>query len=596
MGISIDSSLDFEDLFWEEDLITPLPSWYGREITREDLPELQSHLVRKIIELALEDEALLYKLAWLGASTEKQPLIDKEIVEFIQFQDEWEVNECGFKSFRKSCNSLWKSTCKKTKKLWKDNKKEIIIGTVVAATAVAVAVVSIYTDDTCTQLATAAGGALVNSLIDSAYGTVSVNEIPIGSIPIPAPRPRERFYAPPVDDVPLYLGSEAPSSPSSQIISPLTQFLYPDAYAFYEERQVQQLYEKFGLNYTHLNTIPVEISEAPPHLVSQPSEIQKFRELLENKLGEPHSATYVEQFPKSPRGNIDFVEHLEKNYLVQFEDPYYFTTLKTVQEMYKATEGFFGNYASELSSSKPDAPFFDVPFLGDAKQGTVHFHCGIQNNFTSVVHAGLTLKDSLDQAYAIQPHLLHTNNIITGLSMVGLEKFDSWLETHLPAGVSSMAGFPGSFLQHSHIERSIDYVVENLSQIAQNILEKDNPNLKQVHVTFSNGGYVMKEALKRLPPEHRETIILITTGTTAIIDKDQACKVVNFIGDKDWPSQLCNGGMAGIEATRERAKVIIIPQKEIKSLVSGHYSEQPDYQDQISTILEKEVENEFEIY
>jgi hypothetical protein len=156
---------------------------------------------------------------------------------------------------------------------------------------------------------------------------------------------------------------------------------------------------------------------------------------------------------------------------------------------------------------------------------------------------------------------------------------------------------PGLLLENSQIQRSIDYEVESLSRIAQNIIAKDNPKLKQVHVTFSNGGHVFNEALKRLPSEYRETIIVITTGTTAIIKNGMACEVYNVIGDQDWPSKLCNGGLSGIEnAKDEGATVYLIPQEETQTGLGGHYFVQPNYQDRIGVILKTEIIKDYEIY
>ena len=506
MSISLDS-INFDHYDFKDELISPLPSWFGREVRFEDFPELQSHLIRKILQLSFE-EAFIYKLAWLGSASEKRTLIEKEIQEY-RSQDEWEVTQAGLRK-------TWKSTCKATKDFWKNNKDEIIIGVVIAATLTAIAIITSCTAGAGTQIATAAGGAGVNSVIDSTYGTTSVNEISLGSIPIPAPTPREKFYPSLENDPPLYLEDNT-SSP--EVNSSLSELLYPQVPLAYKEKDIQKLYAQFGLTYTCPGDLPVERVE-PPLQKTEPSSLLTFTKRVEQKLGEADSLTSVEQFPKRSQDNRKFVKYFEENCLIQIEDPKYFPTLKTLRDMFPKKEGVFRTYGSELSANKPKTPFLDVPYLGSTDQGTVHFHCGIRNTFTSVVEAGLSLKDSLDQTYAVQPHLLHSNNLITGLSMVGLEQLDTGFGKYLLG--ASLIKLPGELLQYSFIKRSVNYVVENLSLIAQNILDKNNPQLKQVHVTFSNGGYVMKEALKRLPQEYRDTVIVITTGTTAIINEDQA--------------------------------------------------------------------------
>ncbi len=305
-------------------------------------------------------------------------------------------------------------------------------------------------------------------------------------------------------------------------------------------------------------------------------------------LPDPYAKSSTQEIPLQDsfaKENPSFVQHIEESlrevrsphYQGEVFDPNYWSTLQDVKKMFPQED--------TLSSDRPNPPFVEVPRLGKPEQKTVHFHCGIANNFSSVVEGGLQLGKSLNQQFAIQPHLLHSNNLVEGLIFVGAEKGLA------VAGIST-----GVILQHSQIQKSIDYEVENLSRIAQDIIKQNNPKLKQVHVTFSNGGYVFKEALKQLPPEYRNTIIVVTAGTTSIIDDDLACKVYNIIGSEDWPSKLCNGGEAGIEAAKERATVRLIPQNETQAGIGGHYCTQPDYQDEVSEFIEGKIVGKYEIY
>jgi hypothetical protein len=68
------------------------------------------------------------------------------------------------------------------------------------------------------------------------------------------------------------------------------------------------------------------------------------------------------------------------------------------------------------------------------------------------------------------------------------------------------------------------------------------------------------------------------------------------IGDKDWPSLMCNGGLKGVEEAKNKATVNIISQTETDGIVGGHYFIQPDYQDAIRTIVKTRVEGVYEIY
>jgi hypothetical protein len=236
--------------------------------------------------------------------------------------------------------------------------------------------------------------------------------------------------------------------------------------------------------------------------------------------------------------------------------------------------GSKNNYASKaghfFDGFQSPPPFQVIPLIGNQSQSTINYHCGIGNSVKEIIEGGTCLFRTLDKEFAVQPHLLHSPSVGKGLGFVALEQIEKnqakvrELQQGFTFGENDTLRWPKIVLDNSNIQKSIDFTVENLSKIAQNILEQNNPNLKQLHVTFSNGGYIFNEALKHLPPEYRETIIVVTTGTTAIIDRDLAHKVINIIGDKDKGSQISNGGLKGIEKAKERTFVEIIPQVETK--------------------------------
>lgn len=199
--------------------------------------------------------------------------------------------------------------------------------------------------------------------------------------------------------------------------------------------------------------------------------------------------------------------------------------------------------------------------------------------------------------------LIHSDSVAAGLGVVFLEQTDKGysqgreiLKETYGLKENDTPRWPKVALDNSNIQKSIDYEVENLSKIAQNIIDQGNPNLKQVHVTFSNGGYVFNEALKQLPPEYRGTIIVITTGSTAIIDRDLAHKVYNIIGDKDIGSKICLGGLSGIKKAQEYGRVVLIEQNETQAWIGGHYFMQPDYQKAILDYLRTKILKNYEIH
>ena len=70
----------------------------------------------------------------------------------------------------------------------------------------------------------------------------------------------------------------------------------------------------------------------------------------------------------------------------------------------------------------------------------------------------------------------------------------------------------------------------------------------------------------------------------------------NIIGDKDWPSKLCNGGEQGIREAQESATIQMVEQTETQLPIGGHYFVQPDYQEKIRKIIEGKIIGNYEIY
>ncbi len=460
--------------------------------------------------------------------------------------------------------------------------------------------------------------------------------------------------------LPSEIAPPAPTLPEP----PLYQTTYSQLSleTLYGEDYVSQLYEQFGLSDPYLSApqvgsnlpasplpspnrqfielIEANLKEARDFVrtESRPSPNQPFIELIDQKLKEVRAPDYLDQLlskDSRPPSSLEFTHLIEmelnktldpdyvanllarepkhssqefrdlvRDVLNEADEAKYLASLQIIQARYPKvqvdTSILRDNYASSLSSQKPAAPFREVPLIGYLDQSTIHFHCGINNDFSSIVEGGLRLTETLDKAFAVQPHLLHASNIVRGLAFVGLEQLETAFNdiSNVGLGVFSplVLEAPGFLLENSQIQRSIDYEVESLSRIAKNIIARDNPKLKQVHVTFSNGGHVFREALKQLPPEYQETIVVITTGTTAIIENHLACEVYNAIGDKDWPSKICNKGLAGIEAAKVNAEVEVVKQGETEVGLGGHYFMQQDYQDLISEIINGTIIGKYEIY
>ena len=250
---------------------------------------------------------------------------------------------------------------------------------------------------------------------------------------------------------------------------------------------------------------------------------------------------------------------------------------------------FFGLYSSDRAS---DVHFFDpssifesntfsVGTIGDSNLGNIHYHCGINNSEEEVKQAQMALYNILGGERAVTAHWIHDHKITRGLGLVGSEKIAKNQYYTVCPGLTLLGRF---YLGRSYMQDVIEYETRLLSRQAEDILKENNPLLKQVHVLFSNASYPFREALQRISPEARETVIAISAGPTTMIENHLAHKAYNIIGEKDWPSRICNGLVKSF-IERENAIVQFIEQHETKLGVFGHYFEQPQYQEYMRTIL-----------
>lgn len=587
-------------------------------LTNEKVGLVQRELEERILQLLFSHEVdslgffqMAAQLAWIGARPEERPKLLREIVQ-VKVSLDGTVEPCKHWAVKK-CNAVGH--------FFVDHTWEIAGGVALVATGASLVAATGYALSVCVGGVVVAGaGSIWTSNEDKSNPHIPNVAPPSSKQEIAALQQTLMPYVPQLN---------LSSTPTDILVTP--EGIWAGG-QFYSNELLNQSHfsELFPQIYPSLAQAPPFIgnlnpskpsSPSPEYLsnlnapqssqegasslsskpVGEPTSAQQFVQFIEGKLQEPKDPNYIADLLRKdihPSPGQEFASVIEGKLLDAY-DPAYTATLEAIRHRFMPTTvaTILDNYASTLASNKPTAPFHEVPLLGYPEQSTIHFHCGISNTFSSIVKGGLRLNDSLNNAYAVQPHLIHGRSISKGLSFVGLEKAN---ETFSTAGPNLTLPLPteltGLLLDHSQIQRSIDYEVEHLSRIAKNIREKDNPKLKQVHVTFSNGGYVFREALKRLSPEDRETIVVITAGTTAIIEDGLAFKVRNIIGDKDWPSKVCNGGDKGIEEAKSRATIEIISQTESEIGLGGHYFMQPDYQREVSRFIADKIRGEYEIY
>jgi hypothetical protein len=253
--------------------------------------------------------------------------------------------------------------------------------------------------------------------------------------------------------------------------------------------------------------------------------------------------------------------------------------------------------SSYINIPKTSPPYQEHALIGQTHQSTIHVHTGIKNSYKEVKKAAKKFSKNLEQQFAIKPHQLHSASFIKGgiEVLIGKVQKIEELAKKIIDPIDLIPDVSKKLLNVTDIQKSIDYVKDTIFTIGQNILFKNNPNLKQVHVTFSNAGFVFNEALKTLPKEIKDTVICITAGTTHIIPNQRAHRVYNLIGSEDLPSKLCVGSIIGLNIANRSSNIEEIEQKSAL-LFGGHFFLQEEYQLRIKEIIEKEIQPFFAIY
>ena len=266
-----------------------------------------------------------------------------------------------------------------------------------------------------------------------------------------------------------------------------------------------------------------------------------------------------------------------------------------------ASSVHFQDYLQDSSSNWNFDSSSPLVCVGEPDAGTIHYHCGINNSLSEMQISVQTAFEKLGKKHTIWGHWIHEEGLLKGFAYVGLEKFtekrSSAFEFVKGIFTGSIEVLASMYLSHfSDIGKAIRNETKLIGDFANQIIEQGNPRLKQVHHAFSNAGYILNEALSRLTAEQRNTVIMITAGSTKWIEPKMAHKVFNLCGDKDRASVIANGGNSCFEKAEGRKLVQIVPQGETRPCIGGHYNIQPDYQDRIKWIIDKQICGIYEIY
>lgn len=657
MTMEVDSDFSCCDDLWE--LTGKLATehgadWLGRIVTREDAMLCRREIEESLFNILdtweeVDDpsfDRLAAQLIWAGTLPSERVFLDREIHYLVTGKDEIFIQQAGLK--------------KSTSKFWHKHKKAIIITAVVIIVVVTVVVVVSCTGGTAGVAAAGGGGGALLADLCNESGEEEKSHKPPGAPihlekPIEIPSSQEILQLDPPEIhsnvlsptqqltlngfqdyssnlsefIPKPKTEDLESIPqesfplgSSQFTAPLPNNLQPKSIEAMESSLPAPSLFQHGRSLPPV--IDEEIQRSLDSLYPKETPTQALLQGLCNHLTEEFSDKPL-QNPGSFIQNVDFVklEELLKNptpnsnrQVHEYVDSLFplnesFAAIPEETNVYDKRPGESLNdalqrIAAHLKEDQKTAfpPFTPQPLecLGDPNGSTIHFHCGINNSEETTGSSGACLRNSLDHQFSVQPHWIHQDNLVHGATMVGLEKLEKIGEENqaltpiLP--IVPLAGAAaGAILSHSAIQKSIDYEKELVSNMAKEILEQKNDKLKQVHIVFSNAGYVMNETIKQLPQEYKDTMIVIAVGPTTILNDDLGChKVYNIVGDKDWPSKLCNGGDKGLREAEQNADIKTIKQTETEPLVGGHYFVQQDYQKEIKKVMEDNVIGQYEIY
>jgi hypothetical protein len=522
--------------------------WDGRSVSHDQSNQFQDEVEQKIHKLfqtqdPIELERTAAHFARIGAKPENQSFLEREIQELKVFDNNVIVPASNKSYFSK---------------LWKNHKTAILIGIAVVVVVTAVVVISVCAAGAASTAALAAGGLALSAPLDTAPDATK----------------------------PLTESSQKQLPSSVDIKNP------------FKDASIPKLSDEF-LDLQHKYDLIHQMKSKLSSTTYKNSFLAHNVSDYEQSVGPIDPETY-NRFFAMPKLSDEFLElQKQRDLIISVHDSGPSGTYDTFSE-----RALSGPYYAEYKSKPPYQP---INILGSAGQSTIHYHNGIMNSYDDILEAELTLYKNLDREFAIQPHMIHGSDERQGLSTVQLGRmgYNYIEEPSKPLIISKDLKFNEpqyAFAQRKCIEygvyKTVDYEVENLKSIAKDIIAKNDPTLKQLHVTFSNGGFIFNKALERLTPDERATIVVITLGTTKIISSDLACEVCNIMGSQDWESLMLNGGPNQIIelSLKNDESIRFIEQTNVSRYLRGHKFLQEDYQRELRERIKNVLSKKYRFY
>jgi len=126
-----------------------------------------------------------------------------------------------------------------------------------------------------------------------------------------------------------------------------------------------------------------------------------------------------------------------------------------------------------------------------------------------------------------------------------------------------------------------------------------NPEKKLFFITHSCGGAILKTALKEIPKEFRDRMIISNMGGGAYIPKSLCKDAINYVSKNDNVSQIANAlGIAFIDQNKNEFNLqdyefrILEPKPGSPKI--DHMILSPTYQKEIEKLVIKFIEEELE--
>jgi len=569
MSIDLLGEIFFSDS--SDNLHSHLTQWYGRVLSCEDLPELEEDVKRRISWILSEGDfqskLLSFKLALIGSSEEKRPLIERDITHLMQLSDGWQIEQVGLrKSFRnagekvaRGCSQAWDKTCEVTQRtcasvqeFWVDHKKEILIGTAVVTAAVAITAIIVYSGGTGAQAAIATAATAIDHLSNKPS---SDRKNPLKTDPIEIPTPPE-LSLPTSSYEPVELKTEKDdfliAAPVALNLAPNKTDLPPSLNPF-DTRVKYETPSRMPVQtpYSFRSNFPLEYRPFASSRYSDYLDLQKYK-AVEPKALSNYEPQIANLFPHETYKGLN----LNANSTISFiENPSNQTPLSSrIKDFTLQFLEITGRGMIDRDLQDPNVP---LPIADPLFAASIHTTKNFAYDFLETIGRQMlsrTLQDPnipLPSA-PLSSHYFTDGRKLSNLKIGGINGMNTTFDE-----MKSNAQYLNKFIP----ENSIEWVYNNTHGVAGDIVEifagnyaglspntsnlllenwtnfhnenANNPDAKYLQFCHSQGAIHTVNTLKEASKEIRDRIIVVAIAPAKIVPRELCFRSFNYASQKD---------------------------------------------------------------